>query len=463
MKNGITYKDLFFSFGEIISILDLKINHYPNRHAELSVTVLLDAEMGDSLFYEMPQTVALKYLAEEGEQILFRGALTAHSMYREGEHRILTMKILDSTYWMDISRETRCFQNLTMTSHQVIDQILSEYPSSDCLKNIPNEPIGELIYQYEETDWEFLCRFLSKYSDSIYPGAIGDGIQIKAGLSLQAEDVEWDNNPFLMKMNLDRYRLLKKNGKEDLLQTDFISYIVTGYDVLPIGSQVTYRAVPWFISYLERTLEGGILVSRYELAQKKGLAMMRKYNERIAGISVDGKVDAVSRDKIQVTLAEDRLQCKEGKYWFPYSTVAASADGSGWYCMPEKGESIRIFFPTCVEADAYGVTNMKGESKGTPDVRSIRSPYGSQVKYKKDGILIETGSHGGYIKLGKDGITTIKSEKGIALSAGTEIRFEAPEIEVNSETEVNLKNDGGSDILMTPDDVTLHGQEIYEN
>ncbi|WP_277408726.1 hypothetical protein [Lacrimispora xylanisolvens] len=99
MKNGITYKDLFFSFGEIISILDLKINHYPNQHAELSVTVLLDAEMGDSLFYEMPQTVAIKYLAEEGEQILFRGALTAHTMYREGEHRVLTMKMLDSTYW----------------------------------------------------------------------------------------------------------------------------------------------------------------------------------------------------------------------------------------------------------------------------------------------------------------------------------------------------------------------------
>lgn len=463
MRNGVTYKDLFFSFGEIISILDLKISQSPNQHAELSVTALLDAELGDSLFYEMPQTVALKYLDEEGEQTLFRGALTGHSMYREGEHRVLTMKMLDSTYWMDISRETRCFQNLSMTSHQVIDRILSEYSSPDCIKSIPDEPIGELIYQYEETDWEFLCRFLSKYSDNIYAGATGDGIQIMAGLSLQAEDVEWDKYPFRMKKDLDRYRLLKQNGREELLQTDFISYVVTSYDVLPIGSQITYRSDPWFISHLKRSLEGGILMNRYELTQKKGLTVMRKYNERIAGISVDGKVDAVSRDKIQVTLAQDRLQCPEGKYWFPYSTVAASSDGSGWYCMPEKGESIRIYFPTCVEAEAYGVTNIKGNSKGNPDVRSIRSPYGSQVKYKKDGILIETGSHGGYISLGKDGNMTIKSEEGVGLSAGIEIRFEAPEIEVNSETEVNLKNDGGSDILMTPDDVTLHGQEIYEN
>lgn len=463
MKKGITYKDLFFSFGDIISIKKLKIVQSPNEHAKLFITVLLDSQLGDSLFYQMPQTVALNYLDKKEDKTLFRGVVTGYNMYREGEHRVLTINMMDSTYWLDLTRETRCFQNLAMTSHQVIDQILSGYPSPDCMIDIPNESIGELIYQYEETDWEFLCRFLSKYSDNIYPGSTGDGIQIKAGLSQQAEDIDWDQLPFRMKKDLTRYRFLKQNGMDELLQTDFISCIVTCYDVLPVGSHVKYRSASWYISHLERTLESGILISRYELRQKKGLTSMRKFNDRITGISVSGQVEAVSRDKIQVTLSEDKLKIGEGKYWFPYSTVAASPDGCGWYCMPEKGESIRIYFPTCAESEAYGVTNIKGSNSGKTDVRSIRSPYGSQVLYKKDGILIEAGRKGGSVYLGKDGTLSIKSKSGIAMAAGEEICIEAPEIEVISEAEVNLKNDRGSDVVIATSDITFHGQEIYEN
>lgn len=465
MEEGITYKDLFFSFGEILSILDLKIIQSPNRHGEMMVKALISGEQGERLFYEMPQTVALKYLDGQGEKNLFRGALVEHNLEREEEHYILTMKLMEASYWLDISRKTRCFQNLSMTSHQVIDEVLSGYPSPVCIKSIPCNPIGQLIYQYEETDWEFLCRFLSIYSSQLYPDASGNGIQIKAGLSKETEMVNWDHHNFLVKKDLKRYRFLKQNGRDDCMITDFTSYVITCYDIVSMGSQITYRSIPWFISRLERWLEGGILKSRYQLTQENGLIVPRIYNESLSGISVNGQVTGVLRDKIQVNLLEDQLKCTDGKYWFPYSTVAASSDGSGWYCMPEKGDPVRVYFPTCKEAEAYAITNIKGGGSAgkNPNVRSIQSPGGNQIKYTKTGIIIEAGSGAGQISVGKDGTMSITSKGGVTFGAGNQICLEAPEVEAVSDTELNLINDGGSDVTITQGEVTLHGQEIYEN
>ena len=45
-----------------------------------------------------------------------------------------------------------------------------------------------------------------------------------------------------------------------------------------------------------------------------------------------------------------------GARWFPYATVYSSGDGTGWYCMPEIGDKIRLYFPTEKEQDAYVIS-----------------------------------------------------------------------------------------------------------
>jgi len=355
MKNGITYKDLSLSLGEVISIEELEIRQRPNHHGELHLSAVLNDEPEEAAFYEMPETVTVNYREEGKEKILFKGIIADSSMKRVGNRREVKLTAYDATWILDTKRKTRSFQNTARTTHSVLAEIMEAYPGCICMKNIPDEPIGQIWFQYEETDWEFLARFVSAYSDKLYADATYQSARFQAGLSAASIDVDWEQNPYRMGKDLERYDYLSQNGFPELIPQQFVEYFIDSYELYTLGSRVSYKGASWYIGSLRRTLKEGLLVCTYELRQKQAMLATRKYNRRITGISVDGKTAQINRDKVRATLNGDMTR-EQGTYWFPFSTVAASSDGSGWYSMPEEGDSIRVYFPTKDEKEAYVIT-----------------------------------------------------------------------------------------------------------
>ena len=355
MKNAISYKDLYLSLGEVISIDELEILQRPNHHGELHLSAVLDNEPEEMAFYEMPETVTVNYKEDGQEKILFKGTIADSSMKRVGNHREVKLKAYDATWILDTKRKTRSFQNTSRTTHSVIAEIMEEYPGCICMKNIPDEPIGQIWFQYEETDWEFLARFVSAYSDRLYADATYQSARFQAGLSAAYIDVDWEKNPYRMGKDLERYDYLFQNGFPNLIPQQFVEYFIDSYELYTLGSKLQFKGAIWYISSLKRILKDGLLVCTYELRQKEAMLATRKYNRRITGISVDGKTSQVNRDKVRVTINGDMTR-EQGTYWFPFSTVAASSDGSGWYSMPEVGDSIRVYFPTKDEKEGYVIT-----------------------------------------------------------------------------------------------------------
>jgi len=45
----------------------------------------------------------------------------------------------------------------------------------------------------------------------------------------------------------------------------------------------------------------------------------------------------------------------------------ASEDGSGWYCMPEMGDDVRIELPNTNEGDAFAVSSVSKYVSDDPD------------------------------------------------------------------------------------------------
>ena len=355
MENAVTYKDIYLSFGEVISIDRLEITQSPGHHGQLILSAVLDGEKEGEVFDEVPESIIVHYMADGEEKILFKGIIADSSMKRLGNHRKLEVKAYDATYLLDTKRKTRSFQNISRTNHSVIEEVMQEYPGCICMKHLPKEAIGRIWFQYEETDWEFLCRFLSAYSDSLYADATYHTARFQAGLSPEDIDTNWENAPYRMSKNLERYDYLSQNGFEGLKVQQFVEYSVDSYDLYTLGSRLNYKGRTWYIGALKRVLREGLLVNTYELQQREGLLVPQGYNRRITGISVDGNTKKINRDKVQVTISGD-MTTEQGTYWFPFSTVAASADGSGWYSMPEEGDTIRVYFPTCDEKEGYVIT-----------------------------------------------------------------------------------------------------------
>ena len=355
MENAITYKDLYLSFGEVISMDRLEIVQSPNRHGRLRLSAVLNGEGGGEVFDELPEDVSVLYKEDGEEKVLFKGMVTDSSMKRVGNHRKLELKAYDATYLLDTKRKTRSFQDTARTNHSVIAEVMKEYPECICMKNLPESPIGRIWFQYEETEWEFLRRFLSSYSDSLYADATYHTARFQAGLSPEDIEVEWDDCPYGMGKNLERYDFLSQNGFDGIGIDKFIEYSVDSYGLYTLGSRLVYKGRRWYVGKLERRLTDGLLTSTYRLQQREGLLTPQEYNRRITGVSLDGKTVQVQGDTVRVSMNGD-MTTEQGTYWFPYSTVASSPDGSGWYSMPEVGDSIRVYFPTCDEKEGYVVT-----------------------------------------------------------------------------------------------------------
>lgn len=355
MENAITYKDLYLSFGEVISMDRLEIVQSPNRHGRLRLSAVLNGEGGGEVFDELPEDVSVLYREEGKEKVLFKGMVTDSSMKRVGNHRKLELKAYDATYLLDTKRKTRSFQDTSRTNHSVIAEVMKEYPECICMKNLPERPIGRIWFQYEETDWEFLRRFLSSYSDSLYADATYHTARFQAGLSPEDIEVDWDDAPYCMGKNLERYDFLSQNGFEGIGIDKFIEYFVDSYGLYTLGSRLIYKGRRWYVGELERRLTDGLLTSTYRLQQREGLLIPQEYNQRITGVSLDGKTVQVQGDTLRVSMNGD-MTTEQGTYWFPFSTMASSPDGSGWYSMPEVGDSIRVYFPTCDEKEGYVVT-----------------------------------------------------------------------------------------------------------
>lgn len=417
MGNAITYKDLYLSFGEVISMEKLEIIQSPGRHGRLKLSAILDGEKEGEVFDELPETVAVLYMAEGEEKILFKGMVADSSMKRLGNHRKLELKAYDTTYLLDTKRKTRSFQDTSRTNHSVIAEVMKEYQECVCMKNLPEEAIGRIWFQYEETDWEFLCRFLSSYSDSLYADATYHTARFQAGLSPEDIEVDWETAPYRLGKDLERYDYLSQNGFNGIRPEQFVEYSVDSYDLYTLGSRLIYRGRQWYVGSLKRTLKEGLLVTTYDLKQREGLLVPQEYNRRITGISVDGKTAQIENDKVRVTINGD-MTSEQGTYWFPFSTVAASADGVGWYSMPEEGDSIRVYFPTSDEKEGYVITKHDSHMPATSG--SAASAGGNSGEGARSSVSSGSGgSSGGSVSSGSGGSSGSSGGFGGAAGAGS--------------------------------------------
>lgn len=471
--DGVTYKDLFLSSIDVVYIRRLDIVQKPGSHASLYLEAVLDGEQEENELQNISKTMTLMYRTEGETRPLFYGVIDKIFIRKDGEDVSLHLEAWDATYLMDTERRIRIFQNPQMTPEELMAEVMRTYPAADYKLNVPKMPIGQLIIQYEETDWEFLNRFFARYKEPLYPNPESECIRVLAGESPDTEQLEWDSLPYTLLQDYGELNRRKENGLGELLEQENVQYQIETYEIASLGNEIRYKGSFWYIGGVERHLEKGILVNSYVLRKEAGLKVLPYFNQRLTGISIDGQIAAVKRDRVQVDMEIDNGG-KEGEhYWFPYSTVASSPDGSGWYCMPENGESVRVYFPVADEKEAYVVTNIKAhepkegnqdDPMGNPNVRNIETAQGNQVQFTEEGVVIAAGRKQGSILLKKSGEVLLDAVKDISISAGKAVNIVAAnEVIMKSETSIRIASEQGADVELKKGKVTIHGMTIHEN
>ena len=444
---AITYLQLETNLECVQQINEVKMLQCINEHAYLYLTAILSDHCKDDYVKKTLSQEQIT-LSTKGDKpkILFKGMIQQIRTEAEGGIYYLKIKAVSNSFQTDIKKECRSFQDKNMTYKNMIQSIISHYPGGDIQDHASKgKKIENLFIQYEETDWEFLKRMASHFQAGLLPSLIHDKPKIVFGLMEGNEAGNIESYRYEITKDIGQYMKSSQNTNPDLKELDAVEFHIETENDFDIGDKATYQNKVLYIKSKEAEMTGGILQFRYSLSTQKGLSKDRLYNEQIVGLSLKGTVLKVLRDKIYVHLEIDKAQEKSKAWEFTYATPYTAEGHSGWYCMPEKGDTVFIYFPTREERNGTGMNSIRIKNKDTdrienPDIKIFRTKNGKEIKFSPEEILItcingvdrETGENKViYLRLKQeDGIEIVssepiqfKSDKGIKLEAEDTIKI----------------------------------------
>jgi hypothetical protein len=481
---GPSVNDLTLRFEPIEGeIQDVTITEEINEHALLKIRGILaptaQEEDGgtppdDRLLEKItPGTpAALFSVAATGEvECLFQGILLWAVQTQTTDCKYFEAEVASPSYLLDIEKDSQSFQRMSDTYNDIIQKVAG---SAYIYNYLPDVVTDKLIVRYKETVWQFVKRMCSRLNSGLVPDICSDSIRIGFGVPLGGETTEITAHSYTVKKDLKKYQTTKANqlthSNPAVMDIDFMYYQVKSYDRLKIGNSVTFLGHTLYVRAIKAKLEGSTLVYTYDLVTKQGLVQPDIFNEELAGVSLIAEVKVITKDQVKAHIVEiDDKWDESGDWYFPYSTIFSTPGGSGWYVMPEPGDTIKITMLNNREEDAVAAssvnrTSQAPEKRSNPDHKSLSNVHGKEVLFTPDGIYITNQAGCVFINLtDADGITII-SDKNINIEAKENLVIKATK-DIIMTADENMKLNCGLAVIKSDKSglIDIQGQEVRTN
>lgn len=434
---------------ELLNIKECTIHQAFNEHAE--------AVISGHIHEEMEEWYLRKSLTEERAEIigedesgnsffLFCGMIKEISILNIKGAKGVRITLCSSSFLTDLMPKTRCFQDLSITYDQVLDIVMENYEQPfACIQSGGTKVIDQLIVQYEETDWEFIKRIASHFETYVVPDILSKGVSISIGV------------PFKRKPKTIEVLEYSIKG-----QRTCFYYEIKSREYCHIGDCILFENQQLFVCSVDSSLEGEELIHTYKIKNKEDIVCKRYTNNAMIGASLEGHVTDIQNDRVKVKIDQDA--CEAGKKWFDYATIYSSPDGTGWYCMPEKGDRVRVYFPNEEENNAYVISSVhvgdnEADARTKPDEKSIKNKYGKEILFKPDSLII-TNNKGMLIEINDNEGISIVSDKSVSIKSEEAINITSIEdsLQMVAMEEVALKQNESS--IVISEDVVIDGGEV---
>ena len=358
-----------------LDTLSCHIKKCVNDHMRFEFCGLIQPEDEENFLNTGMEDIAveLSMVGEDGsEYLLCCGVARDIQIQREGDLRRLSVEAVSGTFYEDLVKHVRVFQDSSSTYDAVLKHNEKNYQDAGHSMMIGNgSTIGDLVVQYRETDWEFARRMASHFNSVVVPAYRTKGIHYYFGFPDGKQNIELSKCTYTIRKDAGDYLTKTKNQVLSLIEADALCLEVESRDVYEIGDSFPFQGQTYYIYEIESVLDGRELVHHYKLRSKAALQTIKQFNERMIGASLEANISGVSKDTVQVNIAADGIQ--SNRKWFLYSTVYSSPDGTGWYCMPEEGDSVRLYLPNEKERDGTSSAPSMFRQMARPAARRITS------------------------------------------------------------------------------------------
>lgn len=438
---------------QITNIVTCSIDKMVNEHFQAVVTGYIQLDGEEEAYFNtiFKQPFVIKASTEEQEEVtLFRGMMCDLQVHTENGLTKVTIAAQSNTAKLDMKQHTRTYQGESQTYREIADTVLSFHQDTAII-----QPKGKgvqtdgLVVQYEETDWQFLKRLASLMHTILVADCTNDHICFYFGAPEKKGDSDLDTSEYQMRRYLD-----SKRGES-------VEYIYKSREIRNICERIRVKGYPYYVYQIKCRMENHELGFEYVLRPSTGFEVEEAYHRTIAGISIMGNVTDVSDTYVRVSLLGEADYDFGSKIWFPFSTVYSSPDGTGWYCMPEKGDRVRLYIPEQREATAYVISAVHLECdhdlRKNVNEKSIRTKYRKEIRLTPDKILL-TNHKGISITLDDNEGIMIKSNKKINITSDHGIELNGEQIRLEGQDGVLLME--GPNMLMVRDGIKEQGMNI---
>ena len=202
----------------------------------------------------------------------------------------------------------------------------------------------------------------------------------------------------------------------------------------------------------------------YGIQPVGGLLVLKKWPMHLIGVALSGTVAGVSGDQVQVMLDIDREKGGTADWWMPYSTLSASPDGSGWYCMPEIGDRVRVYFPSKKEEEAVALSAVSGykgaERMNSPNARYLKTRSGQELSLVPGHLKLSCGGASS-LSIGEDGSISVSAASQVQVCAKGDVTIQAgEELVLQAGKSLKMSGTDGGTVLLEPQIIRLQGSQV---
>ena len=450
-----------------IALQEFTIKRTINEHSAATLSMRIKDEWQEEYMGILAEETWVRITAidkaDAGEinTVMFYGIVTGYSFCQDGYETLMKLNMTSGTVLMDLKHHFRVFQREETLCAVIHQQIAAAYPDSQVLCTEGDEDKTEgVLVQFQETDWEFLKRLAGRTGLYLVPDALKKGARYTIGLP-EGTKRTIETDKIQTKLDFGEYMEKSRNGMDSLQSTDMVELVMESREIFQLGDILPYNGKEYFICKILTSYQGAECRHEYFLRTKEALKVLPIENKIQQGCSFNAVITDVNKDKVQVEIMQDEWKAADGKKWFLYSTVYSSADGTGWYCMPEIGDSVRFYVPDKSENSFIlsAVHKETDSARQNPDYKSLKTKYGKEILFTPDSILM-TNNNGMMVELNDSEGITITSDKDIVIQADDNLTISssAASLLVAADDKVQVKQ-GGTTMTLS-DDIYFTGGEF---
>lgn len=429
----ITYENIKVEGIPFQRIKNLSIEHSVNAHGTCHIEGELWQWSAQKIINRVDESFALRITTNAAGQTsrLFYGTIQSIRVEKENDYAILVIDGITSSGRLDTRKESRTFQNKSLTYEKLLNRLLQNRGTVQVTAS--DKPVGSFVIQYDETDWSFIVRMASRLSVPACINIVSETPQIYIGIPTSGRTILVKGDSFS----------LAQNGSQRVVSYQY------GY----LGDTLQLNGKNYRIRSVRASLEDGILSCVYEVGNASSFIVQKVPNTQVSGRMIKGKVKKVEEDRVQVHFySMDGTYDEESSCWFPYATAYSSKDGSGWYSMPEEDDEVRVFFPSGDEGEAFAAGAIAKHVPENVHDKVWRGVNGKAVLLTAEGLIITCKDQKIFIRLSDENGIEIVSDKNITVtssanvnvSAGNTIRILAEKEVIlgTAESYINIREEG---------------------